>query len=81
MDGQNVHLCGKAAGGRFAQAGGNRDREFLPSILCARCREFAVCADDDSSTLQVLWHCLSLSAESEIPLGERTISAGNTTAL
>jgi len=30
---------------------------------------------------QMLWHCLSLSAESDIPLGERTISAGNTTAL
>ena len=24
-------------------------REFLPPILCARRREFAVCADDDSS--------------------------------
>jgi len=40
----------------------------------------ATCADDDSSTLQVLWHCLEASAEAAIPLGERTMAASHTTA-
>ncbi|MBR2038601.1 MAG: hypothetical protein IKA09_12890 [Lachnospiraceae bacterium] len=72
-----VITADKAAGGRFVRAVGG-----IPSaeatVFCKRLPH-TNCVDNDSRSAE-LWHCPSGFRRSRIPLGERTISNGNTTA-